>query len=87
MPGDSDQDLLLPTDMAEDTEMSVFGMRSLWNRMGKHKIKKNHIKFLIISKGIGFKVFRRPRNQYPTSTVHCHHNITVLAADPHQGTE
>lgn len=40
MPGDSDQDLLLPTDMAEDTEMSVFGMRSLWNRMGKHKIKK-----------------------------------------------
>lgn len=40
MPGDSDQDLLLPTDMAEETEMSVFGMRSLWNRMGKHKIKK-----------------------------------------------
>lgn len=33
--------------MAEDTEMSVFGMNSLQNQMGKHKIKKKkHIESL-----------------------------------------
>lgn len=33
MPGDSDQVPLLPKDMAEDTEMSAFGMSSLQNRI------------------------------------------------------
>lgn len=41
MPGDSEQVPLLPKDMAEDPEMSAFGMSSLQNRMSKDRILKN----------------------------------------------